>query len=289
MYPCINDRAKDQDQIAYMDSQGAFAGLDIQAATRNIGFHEFTLEELGLPSAKQLLAAARAVEHEVGLQGWVVNGEESKLYRGYSLTYNDHYAYRGVSLFHQTFGAEKLTQVYGRAVNTGLHDQIRDTYYDTYQFRVLPLLVREHFAPLLSRLSMPLLRSRVAYRYAYGCDETSFRTNHVDEFPYQLLRINIPLLTTPEQAILIEGQDEYGNELNVPATHLEVGKAYIWNTRVPHRNLLTGLCTSGAPRIHLVLGVAPWFDYDEQADAFVKGKHHGVPLETIIRERLFVR
>jgi hypothetical protein len=93
-----------------------------------------------------------------------------------------------------------------------------------------------------------------------------------------LFRVNIPLQTSEEHVLEINGSDEYGNTLTL-SKHLEVGKAYIWNTRIPHRVTITKPCINPIDRIHLVLGFGTWVDYDPYFDTFSKSSLHGLPLK----------
>ena len=110
---------------------------------------------------------------------------------------------------------------------------------------------------------------------------------HVDEPPYHLFRINIPLETSEEYILEIKGSDDFGNTLDL-SKHLKVGKAYIWNTRIPHRVCTNKICQNPKDRIHMVLGFSPWFNYIETEDAFVKSKLYGLTMDEIISKKLFV-
>jgi hypothetical protein len=101
-----------------------------------------------------------------------------------------------------------------------------------------------------------------------------------------MLRINIPLQTSEEHILEINGDDGYGNSL-VLTKHLEVGKVYIWNTRIPHRITTTKFST--IERIHLVLGLGTWVSYDTDNDTFSKSQLHGLPLKTIVEEKMFLK
>jgi len=103
-----------------------------------------------------------------------------------------------------------------------------------------------------------------------------------------MFRINIPLQTSEEHVLQIKGSDEYGNSLEI-SKHLEVGKVYIWNTRIPHRVTITKPCSNAVERIHLVLGFGTWVDYDSIGDTFSKSKLHSIPLKTIVDQRLFLK
>lgn len=255
-----------------------------ESALKGLGFYEFNLSDLGFPGHDQLLQSTLEIENSVGLIGWQSNGRESTVYKGFSLTYNPDFYIPNFSVYHQTWGDKNLMQNYGK--QKGMMSRRKNTYYDSYSFRLVPDLVAEKYNPLLSRLSMPLIRSRVAYIFP-SKELSSFDSWHVDEFPYQVLRINIPLQTSAEHVLDIKGQDEYGNELEILEKHLEVGKAYIWNTRIPHRiRALNKNFTQ--PRIHIVLGMSPWFAYDRENDEYIKSRYYGQSIKDIIDQMLFL-
>lgn len=276
---------QEQDIVGYLNKNGVFSKNLEQESLKDFLFNEFTLEELGLPPADTLLAATLAIKDKVGLQGWVNNGVESPTYKGFSLTYNPNFHDTAASIYHQTWGSKFLKQSFGRQHGVASVSSIRNTYYDTYAFRRTPDIVEEHLGSLFSHFSCPLLRSRVAF---FTPTEVPGLRNlwHVDEPPTHMFRINIPLQTSEEHVLEISGSDEYGNAL-VMTKHLEVGKAYMWNTRIPHRVTITKPCNT--ERIHLVLGFGTWVDYDPINDTFAKSNLHGVALKTIINNRLFLK
>jgi hypothetical protein len=111
---------------------------------------------------------------------------------------------------------------------------------------------------------------------------------HVDEHPNHLLRINIPLQTSPEHVLEIKDQDEFGNSLNL-VKHLEVGKAYIWNTRIPHKVDISKPIFVRQDRIHLVIGMSPWIDYDPESDTYFKSEYLGMPLKEIVENKYIIK
>lgn len=265
-----------------------YGNLDLKSLVQDFTFCEFTLEELGLPSADKILTDVLSLGKEVGLQGWMSNNTESQIYKGYSLTYNPDFFDSRHSLFHQTWGSPILNQSFSRKYGLGGHAQTKNTYYDTYAFRKIHPVINAHLGKFLKKFRFSLLRSRVAYYYGFGQGAKKNTTMHVDEFPYELLRINIPLQTSKEHILDIIGNDEYGNKLDVINKHLEVGKVYLWNTRIPHRICLSEFCKNTEPRIHLVLGFSPWFDYNEENDSFVKNQCFGQPIQKIVDSKLFM-
>jgi hypothetical protein len=285
MIYCIDKINQEQDIIGYLTNNGFFSNQLIQESLQDFLFKEFTLAELGLPPADKLLAATLAIKDKVGVQGWITNGIESPTYKGFSLTRNPEFHDKMASEYHQTWGSKFLKQNFGRQHGVADVESIRNTYYDTYAFRKTPNIVETHLGSLFSRFSCPLLRSRAAFLKL-----TNFVNKkegwHVDEPPTHLFRINIPLQTSEEHVLEINGSDEYGNAL-IMTKHLEVGKVYMWNTRIPHRVIVTRPCVT--ERIHLVLGFGTWVSYDPIGDTFSKSKLHGIPLKTIVDQRLFLK
>jgi hypothetical protein len=254
---------------------------------KNMGFYEFSLSDLGLPSHENLLNSVLNIKDSVGLQGWRNNDTESEIYKGFSLTYNPNFIDKNVGVHHQTMGSFNLFQSFGRKL--GSFENKKDTYYDSFSFRKIHPLIKNELNYLFEKFSFSLLRSRVAWVYGYDLGEQKTDKWHVDEDPNQILRINIPLQTSEENVIDIVGTDEYNNTLNIVDKHLEVGKAYIWNTRIPHRITFNKKCLSHSPRIHLVLGFCTWFDYNEHKDVFTPNQCWGMNVDEIVRKKLFLK
>lgn len=276
-------------EIIQVLSDRFFTDLDPRQFLSDFTFYEFTLEELGLPGYREILESVEKVSNQVGLVGWRKEQGESKFYKGFSLTYNPDFFDRETSIYHQTWGSNLLQQSFGRNLDLGLHGNTKNNYYDTYGFRSFPPLIKSHMGDFLDLFNFSVLRSRVAYYYMQGVSPKNDSGWHVDEYPYQLLRVNIPLQTSQEYILDINGTDEFGNRLSIKNKHLETGKVYIWNTRIPHRVGIREKCFTEQPRIHLVLGLSPYFFYDEQRDSFVKNSYFGKNLHDLVRDRSFVK
>jgi hypothetical protein len=261
--------------------------FDPAAALSGMQFYEFTLEELGLPSAEVLLQQVLAVEQQVGLQHWVNRTKTANDYKGFSLTYNPNYCDNIESIYHQTWGSTQLTQNYSRNNQNDIN--IKNTYYDTYAFRKIPPLVETHLGNFIDKFSFPIFRSRIAYFNPLFPKPGKDESWHIDEPPYQLLRINIPLQTCKEHLIDIRGADDHGHKFSLLGKHLQVGKAYIWNTRMPHRIYINKKVSSTNPRIHIVLGLAPWIDYNSIDDSYNESKYYGTPIKEIVERKLFLK
>lgn len=261
--------------------------FDRDIALQGLTFYEFSLEELGLPTAEKLLAQVSDIEQQVGLQNWVNRTNINRYYKGFSLTYNPNYCDSIESIYHQTMGSTQVTQNYSR--NNQVDINIRDTYYDTYAFRKIPPVVKTILGEFVDKFYFSLFRSRVAYFNPIVPPRGKSDDWHIDEAPYELLRINIPLQTCNEHLLDIDGADEYGNTLSLKGKHLAVGKAYIWNTRIPHRIYIDNIVSSFLPRIHMVLGLSPWIRYNDTEDSFEESKYYGTPIQQIVENKLFLQ
>jgi hypothetical protein len=284
----LSDVPPNKSTTGYLTALGEFSPEVNSKSLEGFTFTEFSLEELGLPNYKEMLEGVIKVKNEIGLAHWRTGEHISPSYFGFSLTHNPDYIDKDVSIYHQTWGSNLLSQSFAYKNGKGKHDNIKNTYYDTYGFRKTLPIIDKHLGFLLNRFSCPLLRSRVAFYNMYS--RHPVKTGwHIDEVPNQLLRINIPLQTSEEYILEIEGSDEYGNSISLRNKHLEVGKAYLWNTRIPHGVAINKFCENPEDRIHFVLGFSPWFDYNNDTDSFVRSKNYGIPLTTIIKERLFLK
>ena len=246
---------------------------------KDFTWNEFTLKELGLPSAETILQGVKKIEAKVGLTSWRTKGTTSEKYKGFGLTYNPTFFDKSESRYSQVWGSPLLHQVYGLEKGAGDHTQLKDTYHDTFGFRKIDETIPEHLGFLLNRFNFHISRSRVAYLFGYGEEPNSDKGWHVDEPTSQLLRVNIPLQTSDEHAI----------EWNDKVYKLELGKVYLWNTRMPHRVSIVKKVETKEPRINLVLGLTPWLDYNSNTDTYTTNKYFGRSINEIVKERLFVK
>ena len=246
---------------------------------KDFGWNEYTLEELGLPTVDKILKGVKEIEAKIGLIGWRTKGTTSEKYKGFGLTYNPTFFDKSESRYSQVWGSPLLHQVYGLKKGAGDHTQLKDTYHDTFGFRKIDDVIQEHLGFFLDKFNFHISRSRVAYLFVYGEEPNSDKGWHVDEPTSQLLRVNIPLQTSDEHAI----------EWNNKVYQLEVGKAYLWNTRIPHRVTMVKKVETKEPRINLVLGLTPWLNYDTNTDIYTPNKYFGKSINEIVKEKLFVK
>jgi len=274
---------------SYMTKNNKIDNEIEKAALKDFTFYEFDLKDLNLPSAEELLLSVLEIKKQVGTRCWTTKDKQSRDYYGFSLTHNPQYRGDVNSIYHQSWGSSSIINSYSREIGSDPHSEKKNTYYDTYGFRVVPPIVKELFDEFLAKISFPILRSRVAFYNPIFRDPKSQGTTHIDESPTDLLRINIPLQTSAEHLLDISGSDEYGNSLTMLNKHLEVGKAYLWNTRIPHRIHVSSIPRIHRPRIHIVLGMAPWFDYNQENDYFCLGPHFRKSIKEIVEQKLFLQ
>jgi hypothetical protein len=284
----FNDVPENFGMLEYLSKKQVLTDSHVIESVKNYTFNEFTLEELNLPPAQELLQSTLLIKKEVGLRGWKNKDIASQSYRGFSITYNPDFYDKTTSIHHQTWGSNLLTQSFGKINGLGDHSFIKNTYYDTYSFRKRPPSVEKHLGKFLDCFRFPVFRSRAAFLNLCLQKVNDNEGWHVDEPPTYLTRLNIPLQTSQEHVLEIKGQDEFGNSLNM-TKHLEVGKAYIWNTRIPHRVTTTSTSFLDRDRIHLVIGLSPWLGYNPINDTMFKSEFFGMPLRDIISNKHFIK
>jgi hypothetical protein len=227
--------------------------------------------EIGLPDGlvEKLRSSVLDAMSMFGHSGWRRKDGVSPTYGGFSLAFNpDHQDNLdpNVSSLGTPQNASDKFYYNQRARNL----PAKNSYFDSYGFRRrTPASQHSELGGFLDALRRPLVRSRVGIIYGERVDPTdeNYRANsgwHRDEPIYENLRVNIPLQTDPNFVFEIEGE---------PPRHLEVGKAYSWDTHIPHRVYCSG--PTKLERIHLVLGVAPWFDYDADDDSWHANEFFG--------------
>lgn len=214
------------------------------------------------------------------------NADADRSYENISLTYNP--AHEG-DPHHSTLGSSTLARnehYYAGADTIGKIGSVRDSYYDTYGFRVATQAATEELGFLTGRFKRSLVRSRLSIIRAGHRNPSNFDWGwHKDEPVFENLRINIHVTDSDAHRIQIMREDRM--PLNpwdaALAEHkFEVGFAHSWDTNIPHR-----ACAIGMPkhdRAAVVYGVSPWFDYNPSTDSWSPneffGKKH--PLQMLV-------
>ena len=245
----------------------------------NEQFLEFSLEELGFPSADFLLNKTFNIVDEIGgIQGWSRHDGVSTKYKGFSLCYNPD-GDEHIKSPYASLGHPELNWSHSRSTNPNPPwKESKNTYYDTYGFNTIHPIVKKHYAKFFECVNLMPTRSRVMWAYPNHTQRW-----HVDEVLLSAIRFNIPLVTEPSYVLEIDGEDDHGNSLTL-TKHLEVGKVYMWNTKIKHR--ITELGGAKKPRIHIVAAFIPWFE--KSGDDWKPNKWLGVqPLDMIKSKMIF--
>lgn len=229
--------------------------------------HSFNIDEL----SKVTLGAL----DRFGFHGWRYTEGEGKDYGGLSLSYNPDYQ-ENCDPNQQTLGtpSNHATEFfYGQTQN---FKSIRNSYFDTYGFRKhAPCVAETGLKDFLDSFNLSCVRGRLAVinsQYVPASARERFGW-HKDEPVWENLRINIPIKTDDTFMFqLVKKQPE----------HLAYGNLYTWDTNLPHRVFPT--TEEVKDRVHLVLGFSPWFDYDEEKDAWVSNEFYGEvhPIDMLI-------
>lgn len=223
-----------------------------------------------------------------GSFGWLSSEgrDQEDTYRSLSLAYNPDLQDPGIDDVHQsTLGTSVNTSrefFYG---STQKFTTLKHTYFDTYGFRKLTPAARTGgLGYFLSQCGLSLVRSRLSVIHGEQGATTDFLTGwHRDERVFENLRVNIPLTSDDAYRMQVEPSlDKPGPASpSMREYHLEPGYAYSFNTNLPHR--VYAREPSSKPRIHLVLGFAPWLRYVERDDAWVPNAFYGAmnPLDML--------
>ena len=264
---------------------------DPDSLIRNFTSYEFSLDELGLPPADVLYNAVKHIEKRIGLQGFSVFGRESISYKGFSLTYNPDYVGSVKSPYHQTmgdrniYGPKSLTE--NKQANPDMYVGV-NSYYDSYGYNHIHSFIKEQFKSLFDRLYGAVVRSRVAYLYSNEVDlarEDLFW--HRDEPGWEMLRLVIPVKTSNNFKIQIDGKDPVSPAEVHTEFIPEIGKAYIWNNHINHRQYPVENKPQDDPRIYIIIGISPWFDFID--NKFVPNENWGYPIDMIVENNWFIR
>jgi hypothetical protein len=252
------------------------------------------LMQMKLPDAvfAGLRDAAMQALDSFGAFGWLSSeGRDAEdAYRSLSLSYNPDLHDPGIEDVHQsTLGTSVNTSrefFYG---STQKFTALKHTYFDTYGFRKhTPAARTGGLGEFLSKCGLSLVRSRLSVIYGEQGATREFATGwHRDERVFENLRVNIPLTSDAAYRMQIEPELEQpdAGSTSMREYHLHPGYAYSFNTNLPHR--VYAREASNQPRVHLVLGFAPWLRYAEEDDAWAPNRHYGRinPLD-LLREEL---
>jgi len=141
-----------------------------------------------------------------------------------------------------------------RAKNqTGKH-----TYSDALSFNKLtPACTEGYLGEVFSQVKRTICRGRII-EMKWGDIHW-----HRDEDYYTNFRINFPLYFDPSTKISTEKTQK----------HMKPGYMYHLDTGNPHA--VVRVSDDKYRRVNIILGVSPWFDYDEQEDCWISNQFYG--------------
>jgi len=208
-----------------------------------------------------------------GSSGWRHASGHSVVYGGFSLTANpdhsDQIDHRFSSLGSPRNRFDDFSQApTGEAAIA--YGRLKNSYYDTYGFRRRTDASKAGaLGRFLDSIPLSMIRSRVGIIPGANVDpaelaDRNLSSWHRDEPVCENLRINVPLRTDPNFVFETEG---------IPPYHVPVGRAFTWDTNRLHRVYCIG--RTSTIRIHLVVGLAPWFRYLPDDDAWEPNEYFG--------------
>lgn len=244
------------------NSNWAEAVADVASQANNAA-HLFMRYEW---SNDALEKSAREAIERFGLRGWTSTSGVTDSYLGLSLMFNPNH----IECTEPNFST--LGSVQTSHGTWGDHNHMssgKNTYHDTLGFvqrtdpshvseigRLLDSVEQSGFTNVRGRLAV-IDGTRGIIRMKYHRDETVFEN----------LRLNIPVFGYSDAYT-------YGFELEGYYPYpFEFGKAYTWDTNIPHSPMQFKMATE--PRANLVLGISPWLRYLPEERAWVFNKHFG--------------
>ncbi len=212
---------------------------------------------------------------EIGLFPFSYEGVESEkdIYMSASLTWNPDSRDNVSTNPHQaTLGSR--SHRFGSASLYGAEKSDKNSYTDGMSFNVkTPLAVYGTIGDLTNSFSRTLIRSRISTLKAGRKESTRFDFGwHNDELIFVNLRVNIPIVSSPDYAIQII-TDQTRETFKIEEFSLNPGSAYAYDTSKNHRPCCKKL--SVQDRINMIYGISPWFDFDPIERAWISNEFYG--------------
>jgi len=252
------------------------------AACEGHTVYKFDLEELSI-DFNWLVESYLKVDSLLSETPWITKKEKIQSYKGYGLTYNKNFVDTEIPIHHQVFGTKDSDGIYSQDQNS-LINNTENTYFDPFGFRWVVPEVEKHMSFLLEKINGSLLRSRVAKIYSSLARDIAPRW-HIDEKPFHMIRLIIPITSPPNCSIQLKGSDGYGNEVD-EKLNLRIGKAYVWNNRVPHRICVSEKNAIFDPRVNIILGFNPWYSFVNEE--YIPNDNYGLRIKDIVEKKLFI-
>jgi hypothetical protein len=189
---------------------------------------------------------------------------------GLSLSYNpDHprECWPSGSFGHERYRACRPYDYY-KAVEHDTQHRVKGDYLDSYGFRCLLPEIAHYPAlkKILSGFSVPLVRTTIRVLNGLICRPNAHGDSgmHRDDSPFEVLRINLCVTNNGSFGYQYRGLSP---RYPMPGNH--------WVVNSDHDHRVAVSKKSNFQRIHLVIGLAPWFDYDASADAWLPNQWFG--------------
>jgi hypothetical protein len=210
-----------------------------------------------------------------GLHPFSYGGEATSknVYMSSSLTWNPGAIDRFSEDPHQSTLGSKYHK-HGSASLYSAKVSDKNSYTDSLSFNQLtPFAQHKSIAELVGTFRRTLVRSRVSSIIGGRSEATRFDFGwHNDELIFINLRVNVPIITSPNYAIqTIVGQSD--EALNIAELELERGFAYAYDTSKNHRPYCKKITTDD--RVNMIFGVCPWFDYDPVEHCWFSNDYYG--------------
>jgi hypothetical protein len=157
---------------------------------------------------------------------------------------------------------------YYKAVDADKANRVKDDYLDSYGFRsLLPAVeTKPHLKALFESFKLPVVRSTARTINGALCYPTPQGDGgmHVDDSPFEVLRINISLSNNGDFGLQYLGNNPI---------FTKAGDNLIVNTDVKHRAFIKQ--HNDFIRTNLIIGVAPWMNYDKEKDEWSLNEYFG--------------
>lgn len=258
------DTPRERTVIDYIKTQ-----CDWEGAKKAVGSKFMPTLSVNLDvDAPALLREVTELYREVGAVTW--QSQNSLNLYGLSLNHNpDHHR----DLWKMgSFGHERYKRFskydYYKAVDADKANRVKDDYLDSYGFRsLLPEVANKpNLKMLFDKFKLPVVRSTARTINGSLCYPTPSNDGgmHVDDSPFEVLRINISLSNNGDFGLQYLGTDPI---------YTEAGDNLVVNTDVQHRAFIKQ--PNNFIRTNLIIGVAPWMNYDKEKDEWSLNEYFG--------------
>ena len=244
---------------------------DWEAAVNAVGKNKFE-PFLSVPSLyikeKELQQEINLLYKKVGAVNW--QSQNSLNLYGLSLTFNPEQKRENWKL--GSFGHPRYksfsTYDYYSAVSNDKENQIKDDYLDSLGFRIILPEIKEFnlLNNLLQSFKLPIVRCTSRTINGSLCYPTSTIDGglHIDDSPFEVLRINVSISNNGDFGLQYEGQEPI---------FAKEGSNLVVNTDVRHRAFIKE--SNNFLRTNLVIGVTPWLNYDKEKDEWSTNEFFG--------------